>query len=68
MPELKQWQTVKLNPEITNCPGHDVFARIISLNTEKAEAYVQILGRCQDCDCGSEGRLINLKWLEVDNG
>lgn len=65
---FKQWQTVTLNPEITNCPGHTVSARIISLNHEKEEAYIQILGRCQGCDCGPESRMIKLKWLEVSNG
>lgn len=65
MPDFKQWQTVKLDPEITNCPGKTVFARIISLNLEKQEAYVQILGRCQGCDCGPEGRIIKLKYLQL---
>lgn len=67
MADFKQWQTVKLNPEITGCPGQTVHARIISINHEKQEAYIQVLTRCQGCDCGPEGRMIKLKYLQHSN-
>ena len=67
MPDFKQWQQVKLKPEITGCPGTAVLGRIISINQDKAEAFVQVYNRCQCCDCGPDCRFVKLKNLEVSN-
>lgn len=68
MADFKQWQRVILNPEITGCPGNDVVARILSINHDKQEAFVQVLYRCDGCDCGPDLRSVKLKNLEVAHG
>lgn len=65
--KFKQWQEVKINSDITNCPGQSLFARIISINQEGEEAFVQVDNRCTGCDCGPEARFVKLKYLEVAN-